>query len=169
MKEIVNPSKVFLDERDEEAAGSAVAVVMEGTRPVLIEIQALVSKTELPVPRRVAQGISTKRLQVLCGVLQKHGGLALGSRDVFVKVTGGLTLKEPAVDLSIVMAVISSYYGKPLEQDAVSIGEVGLLGEIRSVSWYKKRAKEAEKLGFKKIYSRDSYKRVNSLVKRIKK
>lgn len=169
MKEIVNPSKVFLDERDEEAAGSAVAVVMEGTRPVLVEIQALVSKTELPVPRRVAQGIGTKRLQVLCGVLQKQAGLGLGSRDVFVKVTGGLSLKEPAVDLAVAMAVMSSYFGKSLEQDAVSVGEVGLLGEIRSVSWYKKRVKEAKKLGFSKIYSRDSYKRIKDLAKKIKK
>lgn len=169
MEEVDNPSELFLDEREENAPGSAIAVVMEGTRPVLVEIQALVTRSELPVPRRIAQGLDGRRLQILSGVLQQHGRLNLGNRDVFVKVTGGLTLKEPAVDLAVVMAIASSHIGIALPSNTVCVGEVGLLGEIRSVTWYDKRAKEARKLGFKKIYSRNSYSRLHDIVKTLKK
>lgn len=155
MEEVANPSEVFLEEREEGASGSSVTVVMEGTRPVLVEVQALVVDSELPVPRRVAQGVDVRRVQILLGVLQKHARLNLGTKDVFVKVTGGLTIREPAVDLAIAMAVASSYKNKPLPKNSVAVGEVGLLGEIRSVSWYEKRVKEARKLGYTQIYSRD--------------
>ncbi len=165
MKEVANPSEVFLNERDEQGAGSAIAVVMEGTRPVLVEIQALVVSSELPVPRRVAEGVSVRKLQVLCGILQKHAHLNLGTRDVFVKVVGGLNLKEPAIDLAIVMAIASSYKNKPLPKEVVAIGEVGLLGEIRSVPMYEKREKEAKKLGYKKIYSSKKWRKVGEVIK----
>jgi DNA repair protein RadA/Sms len=162
--EVKNPSEFFLAEREEGAIGSAVTVIMEGTRPVLLEVQALVVESELPVPRRVSQGVDVRRVQILLGVLQKYSRLPIGNKDVFVKVTGGLMIKEPAVDLAICLAVVSSALGKALPKNAVAVGEVGLLGEIRSVSWGEKRIKEATKLGYTKIYSRDSYKKVREIV-----
>lgn len=167
MEEVANPSEVFLSERQEGASGSCVTVVMEGTRPVLVEVQALVVNSELPVPRRVAQGVDTRRVQILLGVLQKHAKLNLGSKDVFVKVTAGLTVKEPAVDLAIAMAVASSYKGKGLGKRAVAVGEVGLLGEVRSVTWYEKRKKEAKKLGYKEIYSSENERMIAEVVKKL--
>jgi DNA repair protein RadA/Sms len=165
LEEVKNPSEFFLAEREEGAVGSAVTVVMEGTRPVLLEVQALVVESELPVPRRVAQGVDVRRVMILLGVLQKYARLPIGNKDVFIKVTGGLTVKEPAIDLAIVLAVASSTSGKPLPKNSVAVGEVGLLGEIRSVSWGEKRVKEATKLGYTKIYSRDSFRKVSEIVK----
>jgi DNA repair protein RadA/Sms len=165
LKEVTNPSEFFLAEREEGSVGSAVTVIMEGTRPVLLEVQALVVESELPVPRRVSQGVDVRRVQILLGVLQKYARLPIGNKDVFVKVTGGLTVKEPAIDLAICLAVASSTMGKALPKNSVAVGEVGLLGEIRSVSWGEKRVKEATKLGYKKIYSRDSFKKVSEIVK----
>lgn len=165
LKEVKNPSEFFLAEREEGSVGSAVTVIMEGTRPVLLEVQALVVESELPVPRRVSQGVDVRRVQILLGVLQKYARLPIGNKDVFVKVTGGLTVKEPAIDLAICLAVSSSTTGKALPKNSVAVGEVGLLGEIRSVSWGEKRVKEATKLGYTKIYSRDSFKKVSEIVK----
>ncbi len=165
MVEVANPSEVFLSEREESGAGSCVTVVMEGTRPVLVEVQALVVGSELPVPRRVAQGVDVRRVQILLGVLQKHARVALADKDVFVKITGGLNVKEPAIDLAICMAVASSVSGKPLSKTAAAVGEVGLLGEIRSVTFLAKREKEAKKLGYTSFYSRDNCKKVSELVK----
>ncbi|MFH1244076.1 MAG: DNA repair protein RadA [bacterium] len=164
MEEVANPSELFLAEREEGSVGSAVAVVMEGTRPVLVEVQALVVDSELPVPRRVAQGVDVRRVMILLGVLQKYCRLPIGNKDVFIKVTGGLTVKEPAVDLAVCLAVASSTRGKPLPKNAVAVGEVGLLGEIRTVSWAEKRAKEAKKLGYTTFYSRSSHKKVSEIV-----
>jgi DNA repair protein RadA/Sms len=163
--EVANPSEFFLAEREEGAVGSAVTVIMEGTRPVLLEVQALVVDSELPVPRRVSQGVDVRRVQILLGVLSKYARLPLGTKDVFVKVTGGLTVREPAIDLAISLAVASSVTGKALPKNSVAVGEVGLLGEIRSVSWDAKRVKEAKKLGYSQVYSRDSYRRVSDIVK----
>lgn len=165
LEEVKNPSEFFLAEREEGAVGSAVTVIMEGTRPVLLEVQALVVESELPVPRRVSQGVDVRRVMILLGVLQKYARLPIGNKDVFIKVTGGLSVKEPAIDLAICLAVASSSSGKALPKNSVAVGEVGLLGEIRSVSWSEKRAKEATKLGYTKIYSRDSFKRVSEIVK----
>ncbi len=165
LSEVQNPSEFFLAEREEGAVGSAVTVIMEGTRPVLLEVQALVVESELPVPRRVSQGVDVRRVMILLGVLQKYARLPIGNKDVFIKVTGGLSVKEPAIDLAICLAVASSVSGKALPKKSVAVGEVGLLGEIRSVSWGEKRVKEATKLGYNKIYSRDSYKRVSEIVK----
>ncbi len=168
MVQVDNPSEVFLSERMDNGAGSCVTVVMEGTRPVLVEVQALVVGSELPVPRRVAQGIDVRRVQILLGVLQKHARASLADKDVFVKVTGGLTVKEPAIDLAICMAVVSSLTGKPLPVDAVAVGEVGLLGEIRSVTFLAKREKEAKKLGYKSFYSRTNSQKVSEIVRMMK-
>ena len=165
LAEVKNPSEFFLSEREEGSIGSAVTVIMEGTRPVLLEVQALVVESELPVPRRVAQGVDVRRVMILLGVLQKYARLPIGNKDVFIKVTGGLTVKEPAIDLAICLAVASSSMSKALPKNSVAVGEVGLLGEIRSVSWGEKRVKEATKLGYKKIYSRDSFKKVSEIVK----
>lgn len=165
MEEVTNPSELFLSEREEGSVGSAIVVVMEGTRPVLLEVQALVVNSELPVPRRVSQGVDVRRVQILLGVLQKYTKLSIGTKDVFVKVTGGLTVKEPAIDLAVVLAVASSASGKALPKNSCAIGEVGLLGEIRSVSLYDKREKEAKKLGYSQIYSKNSYRKVAELVR----
>lgn len=165
MEEVANPSELFLAERESGAVGSCVAVVMEGTRPVLVEVQSLVVDSELPVPRRVAQGVDVRRVQILLGVLQKYTRLAIGTKDVFVKVTGGLTVKEPAIDLAIILAVASSGSGKPLPKNVAAVGEVGLLGEIRNVSWGEKREKEARKLGYTTFYSRSSHRKIGELVK----
>ena len=164
LEEVKNPSEFFLSEREEGAIGFAVTVIMEGTRPVLLEVQALVVESELPIPRRVSQGIDVRRVQILLGVLSKYSRLPIGDKDVFVKVTGGMTIKEPAVDLAICLAIASSTKGKALPKNGVAVGEVGLLGEIRSVSWSDKRVKEATKLGYTKIYSRDKYKKVSEIV-----
>jgi len=167
MEEVTNPSELFLSEREEGSVGSCVAVVMEGTRPVMLEVQALVVNSELPVPRRVSQGVDVRRVQILLGVLQKYTKLSIGTKDVFVKVTGGLTVKEPAIDLAVVLAVASSASGKALPKNSCAIGEVGLLGEVRNVSMYDKRAKEAKKLGYSQIYSKNIYRKVAELVKSI--
>ncbi|TXH00724.1 MAG: DNA repair protein RadA [Candidatus Moraniibacteriota bacterium] len=165
MEEVTNPSELFLSEREEGSVGSAIAVVMEGTRPVLLEVQALVVNSELPVPRRVSQGVDVRRVQILLGVLQKYTKLSIGTKDVFVKVTGGLTVREPAIDLAVVLAVASSASGKALPKNSCAIGEVGLLGEIRNVSMFEKRLKEAKKLGYSQIYSKNSYRKVVELIR----
>ncbi|KKU45288.1 MAG: repair protein radA protein [Microgenomates group bacterium GW2011_GWA2_46_7] len=167
MEEVKNPSELFLAERESGAVGSAIAVVMEGTRPVLVEVQALVVESELPIPRRVSQGVDVRRVQILLGVLSKYTKLNLGTKDVFVKIAGGLTVKEPAVDLAVCLAVASSVSGKPLPNTVAAVGEVGLLGEIRSVSWSEKREKEAKKLGYTLFYSRSSHKKVSEIVKNL--
>ena len=123
--------------------------------------------SELPVPRRVAQGVDVRRVMILLGVLQKHAKLKLGSRDVFVKVTGGLVVKEPAIDLAVALAVASSYSGRALPKQSVAVGEVGLLGEIRKVSWYERRVKEARKLGYRTIISSEKYRKVVQAVGKI--
>jgi DNA repair protein RadA/Sms len=167
MEEVVNPSEMFLSEREEGSVGSCVAVVMEGTRPVMLEVQALVVNSELPVPRRVSQGVDVRRVQILLGVLQKYTKLSIGTKDVFVKITGGLTVKEPAIDLAIILAVASSASGRALPKNSCAIGEVGLLGEVRNVSMYEKRVKEANKLGYNVIYSKNSSRKISQLIREI--
>jgi len=150
MEEVGDLSKIFLSgEQTKSAAGRAVTITIQGIRPMLVEIQALVVPTQLPMPRRVASGIDYKRLQVLCAVLQKRLNLPLYQSDVFVNVAGGLKLTEPAADLAICLAVYSSFKNKPLPLKSVSLGEVGLLGEIRKVCFMGKRIKEAKRLGYK--------------------
>lgn len=167
MADVANPSGAFLEEAQTGVPGSAVVAVMEGTRPVLVEVQALVVESQLPVPRRVAQGININKLQVLAAVLQKRANLNLGTRDIFVSVAGGLNLKEPAADLGICLAIASSFLGKPLPAQSVLVGEVGLLGEIRRVSFLDKRVKEAKKLGYELAITPDKYKRIGDVVKKV--
>ena len=122
---------------------------MEGTRPILVELQALTCQTIFGYPKRTANGIDYNRLAVLIAVLEKKAGLQLGSQDVYLNVAGGLKINEPSVDLGIIMSTASSFKNKPIPKDMVIIGEVGLTGEIRRISLIEKRLKEAEKLGFK--------------------
>ena len=148
--EVKNPSEAFLSERLPSAAGSVVAVTMEGTRPLLVEIQALTSATSSGLPRRTANGIDFNRLLLLVAVLSKRVGLKLGSQDVFVNVVGGMRINEPAADLGVAAAIASSFRGVPIPDDCVMIGEIGLSGELRSVGQAEKRLREAEKLGFRR-------------------
>lgn len=153
MVEVKNPSAVFLDEELLEKPGSAVACLLEGSRPILIEIEALVVPTSLPVPRRIGQGLSSSRVALMAAVLQKQAGLRLADKDIFVKIAGGLHVSEPAVDLAVALAMASSFQNKTLPKKTVAIGEVGLLGEIRKVTRLDLREKEAKRLGFEQIIS----------------
>lgn len=164
MIEVLNPSKIFLEQRV-LAPGSAVAATMGGQRPLLVEIQALVTKSFLPSPRRVGQGIDNNRLQLLVAVLSKRMGLPLYDQDIFVNVTGGIKVIEPAADLAICMSIISSFKDKPIDPKTVLVGEVGLLGELRSVRSLEKRQNEALKLGFTKIISPENAKSLSGAVK----
>lgn len=148
MREVVNPSEAFLAERMAHAPGSSVAVTMEGTRPLLVEVQALTSATQNPMPRRTANGFDYNRLFLLIAVLGKRVGIRLHDQDVFVNVVGGMTIDEPAADLAAATAIASANKGRPVPPDTVIIGEVGLSGEVRSVSQLGQRLNEAAKLGF---------------------
>jgi DNA repair protein RadA/Sms len=148
--EVSNPSEAFLAERLPNAAGSAIAVTMEGTRPLLVEIQALSSTTNFGLPRRTANGVDFNRLLLLTAVLTKRVGLALGDQDIFVNIVGGLKIDEPAADLSIAVAIASGYHSKPVAADLAIVGEVGLSGELRSVGHIGRRLDEAARLGFKR-------------------
>jgi DNA repair protein RadA/Sms len=148
LEQVIDPSKIFLSDRVKDAPGSALAMIMEGTRPLVVEVQALTVHSELAIPRRVAQGIPLPKLQLICAILTKHLHLELGSQDVFVNVTGGFSLREPSADLAIALAILSSYKNKPIPENSVCIGELGLLGEIRNVPYLDKRLKEAKNLGY---------------------
>jgi len=150
LAEIANPSEAFLSERLASATGSVVAVTMEGTRPLLVEIQALTTATSSGLPRRTANGIDFNRLLLLVAVLSKRVGLKLATQDVFVNVVGGLRISEPAADLGVAAAIASSLRGVPVPDDFVFLGEVGLSGELRSVGQADRRLNEAAKLGFKR-------------------
>jgi DNA repair protein RadA/Sms len=150
LREISNPSELFLSERPDGVSGSLVVSSIEGTRPLLVELQALVSQTSFGVPRRTSIGIDYQRVNLLIAVLEKLGGLQLGGMDIFMNVVGGLKLIEPAVDLGVILAVTSSLREKPVGQGLLAFGEVGLSGEIRAVSQADTRLKEAAKLGFTK-------------------
>jgi len=165
LTEVKNPSDVFLEERQKNAAGSCVVATMEGTRPVLVEIQALVVSSQLAIPRRIGTGIDQKRLQLLTAVLTKKCRLSLGQMDVYVNVAGGLKLIEPAVDLGICMAIASSFKNKVLGQKTAVFGEVGLLGEVRRVGFIEKRVREAKKLGYSRVIGPEQVKTVLQAVK----
>ena len=150
MVEITNPSSILISEREDNPAGSVVVASMEGTRPLLIELQALTSASVFGIPKRTANGFDYNRLAVLIAVLEKKAGLALGGQDVYLNVVSGIKIVEPAVDLGVILACSSSYKNVSIPKDVVAIGEVGLTGEVRAVNMIEKRIKEAEKLGFKK-------------------
>lgn len=148
--EVPNPSQMLLEGRPEGASGTCVACVMEGTRPVLAEVQALVTKTTFNVPRRAADGFDFNRAVLLMAVAEKRAGMKLNVFDAYINVIGGLRLEEPGADLPVILAVASSYRDQPIADDLVAIGEVGLTGEIRSVSHMNQRLAEAARLGFRK-------------------
>lgn len=161
---VTNPSEMFLEYADASVPGSATVCVMEGSRPLLIEIQGLVVNSQLAMPRRVGRGINLSRIQVLSAVLQKHAKLPLGTTDIFVSVAGGFDVKEPGVDLGLAVAIASSYTNKPVQDKAVFIGEIGLLGEIRSVTLLERRIKEAQRLGFTRIISKKTHSSIKQVL-----
>lgn len=148
LQEVPNPSSFFLAERPQNVAGSVVVPSLEGTRPILVEIQALVSATNLGMPRRTAIGVDHNRVSLLVAVLDKICGLHLGGSDIFINVAGGVRVEEPAVDLGIVAAMASSFLERPIDPHMVVLGEVGLAGEVRAISQMELRIKEAARLGF---------------------
>ena len=158
LSEVKNPSAVMLDGRPDNATGSIVTCSMEGTRPILVEIQALVSKTAFEIPRRMATGCDYNRVNLLVAVLErmrdikanKNCGVFLGRSDIYVNVAGGIRINEPAIDLSIALAIYSSEKDIPVNEDTIVFGEIGLAGEVRSVSMVEQRVNEAKKLGFKR-------------------
>lgn len=148
LAEVENPSEYMLSGKPENASGSVVACSMEGTRPILIEIQALVCRSNFGMPRRTAAGTDYNRVNLLMAVLEKRLGLSLGNCDAYVNIAGGIRMNEPAIDLGIVMAIMSSYRNRPIDEKTIVFGEVGLSGEVRAVSMPEQRVNEAKKLGF---------------------
>lgn len=151
LKEVANPSETLLAERPVGVAGSSVAACMEGTRPLLLEIQALVSPTSFGNPRRLTTGVDYNRALLLTAVLEKRAGLNLAGHDVYLNVAGGITINEPAADLAICLAIASGFKDRPVAQETLVLGEVGLAGEVRAVSQLERRIEEAIRLGFKRF------------------
>lgn len=147
--EISNPSEIFLSERPRDAVGSVVVPCMEGSRPVLVELQALVASSPYGQPRRMTNGADYNRTAMLLAVLEKKMRLPLGNQDIFLNVVGGLKIDEPAIDLGIIVALVSSMQNRPIIDDVIILGEVGLTGEVRTISFLEKRLIEAEKMGFR--------------------
>ena len=160
-----NPEKLFLESDKSNVAGSVVSVLMEGTRSILIEIQSLVVPTKMPIPRRVAQGIDSRRLEMLLAVLIRRANVPLYDMDVFVNVAGGIKANDPSVDLAICLSIVSSVYDKPLSKKLLAVGELGLSGEIRTVQSQEKRIKDAKRLGFSEVASSSSFKYLSQAVK----
>ena len=160
MVEITNPSSILISEREDNPSGSIIVATLEGTRPLLIELQALTTPTVFGMPRRTANGIDYNRLTLLMAVLEKKAKMNLSSQDVYMNVVSGIKIAEPAIDLGIILAVASSFKNISIPVDVVAIGEVGLTGEVRSVNMIEKRLKEAEKLGFKKCIIPESNKKL---------
>ena len=152
LTEVKNPSKVFLSEREKEISGSAITASIEGTRPILLEVQALVTPSNFGNPQRVATGFDYRRLSILLAVLEKRGGYRLSANNVFLNMAGGVKIDEPAVDLAVCCSIASSLTDKIVNSKTVLIGEVGLGGEVRSIGHIEKRIQEAEKLGFEQVF-----------------
>src|SRR5690606_6093930 len=150
LKEVKNPSAIFLNRAEEISSGSLVTVVWEGTRPLLVELQALVDQSHLGNPRRVCVGLEQNRLAMLLAVLHRHGGVQVGDQDVFANVVGGVKVTETGADLALLLAIVSSFRDRPLPRDMVVFGEVGLSGEIRPVLQGQERLQEVAKHGFRK-------------------
>jgi DNA repair protein RadA/Sms len=148
LREVANPSALFLSHHDGLVAGSCITVTMEGTRPLLIEIQALVDESHSPSPKRLCVGLEQNRLAMLLAVLHRHAGIPCFDQDVFINAVGGVKIAEPAVDLAVLLSIVSSLKNKPLDNKLIVFGEVGLAGEVRPVQGGQMRLKEAAKLGF---------------------
>ena len=153
LKEINNPSALFLQDRVKNVPGSVVTVVMEGTRPMLVEIQALTVSSQLAMPRRIGNGVDYNRLQLIVAILSKRLSVPLGGFDIFVNVSGGMKIDEPAADLAVALAILSSFKNKPLDPKTAVFGELGLLGEVRGIGSDERRTKEAHRLGFTTVIS----------------
>lgn len=166
-EEVSNPSELFVENNTLKIPGSALACVMEGTRPLIIEVQALVTDSQLAMPRRVGRGVDLSRIQVLAAVLQKHCSLPLGSRDIFLSAAGGFKINEPAVDLALAVAIASSMQNKVVSNDTVFVGEIGLLGEVRQVMAIDRRIKEITRLGYKTVISSNSSRDLRQVLKKL--
>ena len=151
LRQVLNPSEVLISAKDEVLSGNAIAATIEGMRPIMIEVQALVSSAVYGTPQRSCTGFNAKRLNMLLAVLEKRGGFDLGSKDVFINITGGINIEDPALDLAVIAALLSSYHDIPISQNLCFASEIGLSGEIRPVAKIDLRVQEAEKLGFEKI------------------
>jgi DNA repair protein RadA/Sms len=151
LKQISNPSDILITQKDDQLSGVAIAAMMEGARPLLIETQALVTHAVYGTPQRTVTGYDLRRLQLLLAVLEKRGGFHFGVKDVFLNMAGGIKVEDPAIDLAVICALLSSYEDKPIPMSICFVGEVGLSGEVRAVSRIEQRIAEAEKLGFEKI------------------
>ena len=160
MCEIQNPSNVLISEREDNPAGSCIVSCMEGTRPILVELQSLTTQSVFGFPKRTANGIDFNRLALLIAVMEKKAGLMLGSQDVYLNVVGGLRINEPSIDLGIILSTCSSFKNIAIPKDVVVMGEVGLTGEVRRINVVEKRIKESEKLGFKKCILPESNKKL---------
>jgi len=152
LREVSNPSEILISKKDDELSGNAIAATLEGMRPLMIEVQALVSTAVYGTPQRSATGFNAKRLNMLLAVLEKRAGFRLGAKDVFLNITGGITVDDPAIDLAVVAAILSSNEDEALQKDYCFAAEVGLSGEIRPVQRVEQRILEAEKLGFSTIF-----------------
>ena len=162
LNEITNPSELFLHDRVKNVPGSVVTVILEGSRPLLIEIQALVVPSQLAIPRRVGNGVDYNRLQLLTAILQKRLGVPLGTFDIFVNVSGGMKITEPACDLAVCLSILSSFKNKAIDPKTAVFGEVGLLGEIRGVGYEERRVKEAKRLGFTTVLTASTSRNLSS-------
>jgi len=151
LREVPNPSEIFLANRMQNASGIAIVAAIEGSRPILLEVQALVSPTSYSVPQRTANGFDLRRLQMILAVLEKRLGIPFWKQDVFINVAGGIYLNDPSVDLGIASALVSSFRDEPVSPETVIIGEIGLTGEVRMVSMLEQRLTESQKLGFKRV------------------
>ena len=151
MRVVSNPSEILIAQREDSLSGSAIAATLEGARPLLLEVQALVTQSVYGTPQRTVTGFDLRRLQLLLAVLEKRGGFQFGMKDVFVNIAGGIKIEDPSTDLAIICALLSSYEDVPLPHQICFAGEVGLNGEIRAVNRIEQRIAEAEKLGFEKI------------------
>ena len=158
LREVTNPSEILLSQHSEPMSGTAVAATLEGMRPLLIEVQALVSSAVYGTPQRSATGFNVKRLNMLLAVLEKRAGFKLGAKDVFLNITGGIRVEDPAIDLALVAAVLSSNVDIPVERSQCFAAEVGLSGEVRAVTRIEQRISEAQKLGFERIVISDQNK-----------
>ena len=152
LREVSNPSEILLSQRDEEVSGIAIAAMVEGMRPMLIETQALVSTAVYGTPQRSATGFDVRRLNMLLAVLEKRSGFRLGSKDVFLNIAGGIRVDDPAIDLAVVAAILSSNQDTPIDSKSCFAAETGLSGEIRPITRIEQRISEAEKLGFGRIF-----------------
>ena len=160
LREVTNPSEVLISKKDESLSGNAIAATLEGVRPMLIEIQALVSSAVYGTPQRSATGFDIKRLNMLLAVLEKRAGFQLGAKDVFLNITGGIRVDDPAIDLAVISAILSSNMDISLPDNCCFAGEVGLSGEIRAVNRVEQRILEAEKLGYDVIFV-SKYNKIN--------